>query len=110
MKQYGIDGWRLDQAYQVPVPAWEEIRTAVEQAAADRAAGGETWGTLGYMVAEVWDGNQNNFVDKIYGTAAGPGLKSSFELPAALWFDAGDWFRDQCLQQWRCHLFVRQLE
>jgi cyclomaltodextrinase len=81
VKQYGIDGWRLDQAYQVPISAWEEIRTAVEQAAADRAAGGDTWGTLGYMVAEIWDGNQNNFVNKIYGTAANPGLKSSFDFP-----------------------------
>ena len=81
VKQYGIDGWRLDQAYQVPISAWEEIDAVVKQAAADRAAEGETWGTLGYMVAEVWDGNQNNFVSKVYGTAAKPGLKSAFDFP-----------------------------
>ncbi|MCD8547649.1 MAG: glycosidase [Aeromonadaceae bacterium] len=79
--EYGIDGWRLDQAYQVPISAWEEIRDTVETAAADRKAAGEEWGTLGYMVGEVWDGNQNNFVSKVYGTAANPGLQSAFDFP-----------------------------
>ena len=27
----GIDGWRLDVAYQIPLPAWREIKAVVEQ-------------------------------------------------------------------------------
>ncbi|MDE7393871.1 MAG: hypothetical protein K2M80_05310 [Muribaculaceae bacterium] len=54
---YGIDGWRLDQAYQACQGGhnyWIELRQAVEDLAARRAARGEKWGTLGYMVGEDW--------------------------------------------------------
>jgi len=78
--EYGIDGWRLDQAYQVPTKAWNSIRTAVEAAAAKRKAGGETWGTLGYMVGEVWQG-EAEIVTNAYGSASLPGLKSAFDFP-----------------------------
>jgi len=54
IEQLGIDGWRLDQSYQVPPSAWREIRSAVESASAQRALAGQQWGTLGYMVAEDW--------------------------------------------------------
>lgn len=77
--RYGIDGWRLDQAYQVPNAAWNEIRTAVEAAAAARKTAGETWGTLGYMVAEQW--GDESFVSAIYGSKETPALKSAFEFP-----------------------------
>jgi glycosidase len=49
--EIGIDGWRLDQAYQVPLDAWREIRASVETVSEARRAAGETWGTLGYMVS-----------------------------------------------------------
>lgn len=55
--RYGIDGWRLDQAYQAMQDGhnyWTEIRAAVENASAARKARGERWGTLGYMVGEDW--------------------------------------------------------
>lgn len=55
--RFGIDGWRLDQAYQATQGGhnyWREIRAAVEQLTADRRARGEQWGTLGYMVGEDW--------------------------------------------------------
>ena len=78
--EYGIDGWRLDQSYQVPVTAWNTIRTAVENAAAARAAAGQTWGTLGYMVGEDWD-SQANIATNTYGTVSNPGLKSAFDFP-----------------------------
>ena len=80
VKEYGIDGWRLDQSYQVPVEAWKSIRTAVENAAAARAAAGETWGTLGYMVGEDWN-SQDNIATTTYGTVSVPGLKSAFDFP-----------------------------
>ena len=77
--EYGIDGWRLDQAYQVPIKSWNSIRTAVEAAAAKRKADGETWGTLGYMVGEVWLG-EADIATMAYGSASLPGLKSAFDF------------------------------
>ena len=55
--RYGIDGWRLDQAYQACQGNhnyWVEIRDAVESLASKRKEAGQTWGTLGYMVGEDW--------------------------------------------------------
>ncbi len=78
--EYGIDGWRLDQAYQVPVSDLDAIRGAVETAAAARAADGEEWGTLGYMVGEVWSG-QDYIASNGYGTSSNPGLLSNFDFP-----------------------------
>ncbi len=55
--RYGIDGWRLDQAYQAMQDGhnyWTEIRAAVEELAARRRKNGEQWGTLAYMVGEDW--------------------------------------------------------
>ena len=40
IEQYGIDGWRLDQAYQLGLDDWRAIRTEVEQASAARKAAG----------------------------------------------------------------------
>ncbi len=57
MDRYGVDGWRLDQAYQAMQGGhnyWLDIRKAVEDTAAARKARGEQWGTLGYMVGEDW--------------------------------------------------------
>lgn len=55
--KYGVDGWRLDQAYQACQGNhnyWNEIRAAVEDLCAKRRAEGHEWGTLGYMVGEDW--------------------------------------------------------
>ena len=55
--RFGIDGWRLDQAYQATQGGhnyWLDIRGAVEDLTAARKARGEKWGTLGYMVGEDW--------------------------------------------------------
>ncbi len=79
--EYGIDGWRLDQAYQVPPATWTEIRTAVETAAAARKTAGETWGTLGYMVGEVWS-DAGSIAQQAYGSkAVAPALMSAFDFP-----------------------------
>ncbi len=78
--ELGIDGWRLDQAYQVPPSAWQQIRGAVETASAARAAAGQEWGTLGYMVAEVW-GGAGFIEDAAFGTNANPVLNSAFDFP-----------------------------
>ena len=78
--ELGIDGWRLDQSYQVPPSAWQEIRAAVEDASAQRAQAGEQWGTLGYMVAEDWSDAQT-IANRTYGTDADPVLYSAFDFP-----------------------------
>jgi glycosidase len=80
INQLGIDGWRLDQAYQVPPYRWIEIRTAVENASAARALAGHEWGTLGYMVAEMW-GGADWIADVAYGSDSLPVLHSAFDFP-----------------------------
>lgn len=93
IKNFNIDGWRLDQCYQVGLGEyangdgdncytgghnyWYEIRKTVEEAAASN-------GTLGYMVGEHWNGNaviiQKGSVNP--GSADGYGLRSCFDFPA----------------------------
>ena len=99
IKNYKIDGWRLDQCYQVALGEnatgsdkcntgghnyWYDIRKVVEAAAASNGSKGNDWGTLGYMVGEHWRGDatliQNGSVKS--GTAAGYGLNSCFDFPA----------------------------
>jgi pullulanase len=80
INELGIDGWRLDQAYQVPANRWDDIREAVEQASAQRAVAGHEWGTLGYMVAELWR-TAEVITEEGYGTDANPVLHSAFDFP-----------------------------
>lgn len=57
MDEYGVDGWRLDQCYQVYQNGhnyWKELREEVEAVARERKNRGEQWGTLGFMVGEDW--------------------------------------------------------
>lgn len=79
MENYGVDGWRLDQAYQACQNGknyWTEIREAVEKTAAERRARGEQWGTLGYMVGEDW-GEAEVINNGVYKDG---GLKSAFDF------------------------------
>lgn len=80
VEQYGIDGWRLDQAYQLDLESWRAIRKTVEAASAARKARGESWGTLGYLVGEVWDG-ADAISRTAYGPADAPALPSAFDFP-----------------------------
>jgi glycosidase len=80
INQLGIDGWRLDQAYQVPPERLIDIRNAVENVSAQRALAGHEWGTLGYMVAEMW-GGADWIADVAYGSDSQPVLHSAFDFP-----------------------------
>lgn len=80
INQLGIDGWRLDQSYQVPPAAWRQIRSAVETASAQRAQAGQQWGTLGYMVAEDWS-DANTIAGRTFGPDSNPILHSAFDFP-----------------------------
>ncbi len=76
---YGIDGWRLDQAYQAMQGGhnyWTEITAAVDSVCAARKARGEKWGTLGYMVGEDW--GTAEVINK--GVYRDGGLKSAFDF------------------------------
>lgn len=77
--KFGIDGWRLDQAYQACQGGhnyWNEIRGAVEEVTAKRKANGEKWGTLGYMVGEDW--GTADVINK--GVYKDGGLLSAFDF------------------------------
>lgn len=78
-----IDGWRLDQAYQVPTKQWAEIRTAVEQASAQQTykMKGKKVNPLGYMVAEIWRTGANDIATQAYGSNADISLLSAFDFP-----------------------------
>jgi glycosidase len=83
IRELKIDGWRLDQAYQVPTSAWAEIRTAVQQASQEVSytnAKGQTVKPLGYMVGEVWRG-ESEIAREAYGSNASPALNSAFHFP-----------------------------
>ncbi|HEX5751650.1 MAG TPA: alpha-amylase family glycosyl hydrolase [Archangium sp.] len=81
--EYQIDGWRLDQAYQVPVQYWDDLRAAVADAAASTSytnQAGQTVHPLGYMVGEIWR-SAGEISSQGYGTTASPGLLSVFDFP-----------------------------
>lgn len=78
-----IDGWRLDQAYQVPVAQWAALRETVESTSAAVTytdASGNTVNPLGYMVAEIWR-SQNEIAAQGYGSSSAPALPSAFDFP-----------------------------
>ena len=77
----GIDGWRLDQAYQVPPAAWTALRETAQKVGRARAERGEKWGTLGYMVGEIWHGANDQRLIASYGDHQSPALKSLFDFP-----------------------------
>ena len=70
--KYKIDGWRLDQAYQVPNGDWSNISSAVKAAATSGRPG------AGYMVAEVWSGNPEDIEKTVFKNAA---VESAFNFP-----------------------------
>ncbi|MCG6200050.1 alpha-amylase family protein [Psychromonas antarctica] len=78
-----IDGWRLDQAYQVPVKDWAEIRKAVEKASAAQTykLAGQKVNPLGYMVAEIWRTGANDIALQGYGSDKAQALPSAFDFP-----------------------------
>ena len=96
--EYKIDGWRFDQCYQLAGGEynsgkncntggknyWYDIRKVIESAAASNGTKGQDWGTLGYMVGEDWDGNQQTLQASVVSPrgSKGYGLNSCFDFPA----------------------------
>jgi glycosidase len=79
-----IDGWRLDQAYQVPVADWQQLRAAIEDASANAGTymlGSTPAAPLGYMVAEDLNGS-SHIASHIYQDQSHtPVLDSAFDFP-----------------------------
>ncbi|MCR9365935.1 alpha-amylase family glycosyl hydrolase [Vibrio antiquarius] len=83
IKELKIDGWRLDQAYQVPTDAWTQLRKAVDEASQGVTytnSKGEQVNPLGYMVAEIWKG-ESEIANEAYGSNSDPALCSAFDFP-----------------------------
>lgn len=77
--KFEIDGWRLDQAYQLCQDGhnyWCEISAAVRELCDRRRSEGKQWGVLGYMVGEDWS-DAGGISSRVY---ADGGLKSAFDF------------------------------
>ena len=81
--EFGIDGWRLDRADQIPLGALGEIRRAVEVAADSVEYGfaGKPVKSLGYVVGDVYEANREALSTALYGNSAQPGLCSAYDIP-----------------------------
>lgn len=83
-----IDGWRLDQCYQVSFKGgqdknyWKDIKEAVELKCKERRVNGKKWGILGYMVGEDWEVEKEDAKNIQYNTYSGNGLQSAFDFPS----------------------------
>ena len=91
INEYAIDGWRLDQCYQMYQHEHNylhEIREVIEYTCAERKKRGEEWGTLGYIVGEHWS-SAEEIANQTY---AQEGLRSAFDFP-------GRYFLVQALAQ-----------
>ena len=69
---YGIDGWRLDQAYQVPNRPMARLVKSIEEMSKDQ-------GKLGYVVGEIWGTAER--IRASLGTNEEPALPSAFDFP-----------------------------
>ena len=72
-REYGIDAWRFDQAYQVPIGKWKEISASIKDAASANQSD-----IAGFNVAEVWDGDGKEIQNDALKGAA---LESAFNFP-----------------------------
>ena len=72
-REYGIDAWRFDQAYQVPISKWKEISASIKDAASANQSD-----IAGFNVAEVWDGGGKEIQNDALKDAA---LESAFNFP-----------------------------
>ena len=82
VENFKIDGWRLDQAYQVPLKDLHEIKTSVEEVSSKVTytnAKGEIVHPLAYLVAEIWASNPV-ITKTAYGYKKDEGLDSAFDF------------------------------
>lgn len=68
----GIDGWRLDQVYQVPSAALREISSEIKKASDAQLLSG-------YIVGEMWGSADQ--IRAVLGPSDNPALASAFDFP-----------------------------
>lgn len=81
IKTYKIDGFRLDQAYQVPVEILAVLRKTIEEVSENVDyinSEGKRVHPLGYVVGEIWANNQT-IASAGYGNNGQIGLYSNFD-------------------------------
>lgn len=82
VKEFQIDGWRLDQAYQVPPEGLRAIKKSVEEASKNttyKNNKGKFVHPLGYIVGEIW--SDNGAITRVgYGSDENPILDSNFDF------------------------------
>ena len=81
INQLGIDGWRLDQSYQVPPSAWRQIRTAVETRQRAAGAGRRSNGARSVTWLPKIGATPTQSPIRTFGTDANPILHSAFDFP-----------------------------
>lgn len=50
IKEFGIDGWRLDVADEIPISFWHKFRSGIKSIKKDALLLGETWGDAGKLI------------------------------------------------------------
>ena len=81
IRTYKIDGFRLDQAYQVPVENLAVLRKTIEEVSENVEyinSEGKRVHPLGYVVGEIWANNQT-IASAGYGNNGQIGLYSNFD-------------------------------
>jgi cyclomaltodextrinase / maltogenic alpha-amylase / neopullulanase len=68
----GIDGWRLDQVYQIPSQPLREINAEIKKAADAQLLSG-------YVVGEMWGTAEH--IRNVLGPSDNPALMSAFDFP-----------------------------
>lgn len=82
IEQYRIDGFRLDQAYQLPPDALRAVRRTIEESSKKVTyinSDNESVNPLGYAVGEIWADNPSIF-RRGYGSRDNPILESNFDF------------------------------
>lgn len=82
IREAKIDGWRLDQAYQLTPEQWKQIREAVEEESAKKSNtyvhGSKRTLPLGYTLAEIWTDNPKEIEKNVF---VNDGVSSAFNFP-----------------------------
>ncbi|MBO6009121.1 MAG: glycosidase [Ruminobacter sp.] len=82
IRELKIDGWRLDQAYQLDSKQWRQVREAIEAESAKKSntyiLNGKKVLPLGYTVAEIWSENPQEIEKNVF---ANDGVSSAFNFP-----------------------------
>lgn len=82
IEEYKIDGFRLDQAYQLPPQALRAVRDTIESTSKTvtyKNKDGKTVNPLGYVVGEIWADNPS-ITRRGYGSSDNQILESNFDF------------------------------